>query len=274
VPADFTEVVYVVGGAIAGIDAIDCLDVEGESSHPYVAKMVFPDDEAEWVGTYFMNYPRVYHNTVILADGSLLAVGGVTAVDNHCSAQLTPERFEPPEVIASTEFVWDELASQEQKRGYHSIACLLPDGTVVSGGGDDKEDQDLNSEQSVEVFHPPYCYPESDRPDVVTSGIDPATTKDYEQEVEFDVRLKDSNTSVERVALLRPSSVTHGADMDQRYVELALSEPPQQVGTRMQHVTVQMPLDEFYAPPGYYMLFVVDSHGKVGHAVWIQLLQL
>ena len=75
------------------------------------------------------------------------------------------------------------------------------------------------------------------------------------------------------VALLRNNSVTHGVDMSQRYVELALADEFQAVGTRRYQVSVQMPIDGYYAPPGYYMLVVVDTLNKPSHAVWIHLVQ-
>ncbi len=271
-PEDFAEVVYLTGGALGGIDSADCSAGYGYSSHIGVEKMVSPDIGAAWESLpYVMEWPRVYHNTVILADGSLMAIGGVYAVEAECSPQLTPERFEPPEIFVDSDEEWHAMEAQQQKRGYHSVAFLLPDGTVVSGGGDDSEDPALNSEQSVEIFRPPYCYPESARPEVV-NDIYPEIAKDYGEEVTIEVRVTDDETSVRSVALVRPSSVTHGADMAQRYVELAHSGPTAAISERTLSITVQMPLNPFYAPEGHYMLFVVDSADRPSHAVWIQLL--
>jgi hypothetical protein len=271
-PADFTEVVYAMGGSVGGINGSDCSEAQGYSAHMYTEKMVFPDHDAEWEDTMPLWSSRVFHNTVILADGSLLTVGGVNAVDGECAARVIAERYEPIEIFDGSDEDWHELADQRQKRGYHSIACLLPDGTVVSGGGDDMENETLNSEQSVEVFRPPYCYPDEDRPAIEASDIEPETSKTWAEEIEFDVTLSDETTDIARVAIIRPSSVTHGVDMSQRYVQLAITSEPTQVSERQKHVTVQMPINKYYAPAGHYMLFVIDSDGLASEAVWIHLL--
>jgi hypothetical protein len=60
---------------------------------------------------------------------------------------------------------------------------------------------------------------------------------------------------IARVALIRAGSVTHGFHMDQRYVGLELR------GTTATEVTVKLPPNGNVAPPGAYMLFLVDGAG-------------
>jgi hypothetical protein len=60
--------------------------------------------------------------------------------------------------------------------------------------------------------------------------------------------------TIARVALMRCGSVTHGYDSDQRYIGLAFSQQGDQL-------TVTAPPDGATAPPGYYMLWVVDAAG-------------
>ena len=56
------------------------------------------------------------------------------------------------------------------------------------------------------------------------------------------------------MALIRNGSVTHSFNMDQRYVPLTFT----QVAGGL---TVTAPADARTAPPGHYMLFIVDDGG-------------
>ena len=53
---------------------------------------------------------------------------------------------------------------------------------------------------------------------------------------------------------MRAGSVTHTNNMDQRYVGLAI------VGRGADRLTVRAPRDGTYAPPGHYLLFIVDDN--------------
>src|SRR5260221_13073780 len=78
-----------------------------------------------------MNYRRAFANSVVLPNGEVVVVGGETYAvpfsDDH--AVLTPELWSP------TTETFMPLARQAVPRTYHSIALLLPDGRVLSGGG-------------------------------------------------------------------------------------------------------------------------------------------
>ena len=59
-----------------------------------------------------------------------------------------------------------------------------------------------------------------------------------------------AGTSITRVALIAPGSVTHAFDVDQRYVELKI------VRQTIVSVTVAVPSDPGVLPPGQYMLVI------------------
>jgi hypothetical protein len=61
---------------------------------------------------------------------------------------------------------------------------------------------------------------------------------------------------IDRVAIMRPGAPTHHTDTEQRYVRL----PPPVKGTN--ELTVTMISDRKKAPPGFYMLWIVDSSGR------------
>jgi hypothetical protein len=64
--------------------------------------------------------------------------------------------------------------------------------------------------------------------------------------------------------LIAPAAVTHGNDMHQRFVRL-----PMVAGGARTGATV--PESKALVPPGYYMLFVVDSAGVPSVAQFVHV---
>jgi len=65
--------------------------------------------------------------------------------------------------------------------------------------------------------------------------------------------------------LMRPGAVTHAFNQNQRYVGCAIS------GTTATAVKATAPPDGSIAPPGYYLLFLVDHDRVPSAAKWIRL---
>jgi galactose oxidase len=197
-----------------------------------------------WKTTASMNFARWWHNSVLLADGTMLVVGGGTS-GAFGGAILTPELYDP---VSAT---WTQMAAQAAPRMYHSTALLLPDGRVLSAG------QSHGSLQNTgEIFSPPYLFAGA-RPTITSA---PASTG-YNQR--FTITTPDF-ASIGRVALVKASSVTHSNNFDQRYVDLTY----QSNGSN--GLTATSPLDSNHAPPGWYMLFIVSS-GVPSVASWVQV---
>jgi len=65
--------------------------------------------------------------------------------------------------------------------------------------------------------------------------------------------------------LIRAGAATHSFNMDQRHVGLVIN-------TRARnHLTVTSPPDSNLAPPGFYMLFIVDTTGTPSVAEFLRL---
>ena len=83
--------------------------------------------------TASMSVGRRQHNLTILADGSVLATGGMSRANNVNVDLNNPvfaaERWDP------ATGTWTVLSSASRVREYHSSATLLPDGRVLTGGG-------------------------------------------------------------------------------------------------------------------------------------------
>ena len=71
--------------------------------------------------------------------------------------------------------------------------------------------------------------------------------------------------SIQSVALIAPSTVTHSVNTTQRYVGLDFEV----IGGGVLQVTG--PLTGNHAPPGYYMLFAVNQAGVPSIADWVQV---
>ena len=191
-----------------------------------------------------MAFPRRRHNVVVLADGTLLAVGGTRSADLENQAILAAEIWDP-----ATE-QWRTVASMTEARMYHSAAVLLPDGRVLSAGGE------ATGRVHAQIYSPPYLF-KGVRPTISSS---PAIAS---YGTTFSISTPNAS-SITSVAILRANAVTHAIDMNQRYVPLAFT-----VGTSS--LTVTAPASGNLAPPGYYLLVIKTSTGIPSVAAWLRI---
>jgi len=200
-----------------------------------------------------MAFPRAYHNLTLLPDGQVLVTGGGDTTD----AVGLDGAIGPAELWSPVTKSWTTLAAMQTPRLYHSIALLLPDGRVLVGGGGRFNGPAAATDQtSIEIFSPPYLF-KGARPVITTA---PATTS---YGATMMVPTPDA-ARIESVALVKPGSVTHSFNADQRYVPLSFTAS----GTAL---TVHAPANANLAPPGYYMLFIVDTNGIPSVAKFVRI---
>ena len=122
----------------------------------------------------------------------------------------------------------------------------------------------------AERYFPPYLW-RGRRPVVLsldgTGG--PSRVIVYGQT--FEVTVRADRPQRLRVGLMRLGSVTHGNNMDQRYVWLSEAFPRGERGPTTVTLSVRTPRDGSIAPPGDYMLFVVDGLGIPSEARFVRL---
>jgi hypothetical protein len=196
-----------------------------------------------------MHFPRFDHNLTVLADGSVLAVGGAARVTEYIDTGTLPTEVWNPDTNT-----WTVLASVHEPRLYHSTSALLPDGRVVVGGGGSLPPN--IDHRNLEFFSPPYLF-KGPRP---TISIAPSTTG-YAQTMT--VATPDA-AAISKVSFVPLAAVTHTLDMDQRYLELAFTAAS---GT----LSLTAPRDANMAPPGKYMLFLINSAGVPSEAAVVHL---
>jgi galactose oxidase len=202
-----------------------------------------------------MAYARSFCNSVVLPDGKVLVVGG----------QQHPQGFTDTGAVLSPE-LWDPttgdftiMAPEVVPRTYHSVAVLLPDGRVFSGGGGLCGTCATNH-PSGQIFTPPYLLnldgTAKARPNIVsapaTAALGSAITVT-------------TNATTPIFALVRTTAVTHTVNNDQRRIPLT---PATTNGTSY---TLNIPADAGAALPGYYLLYALDAQGTPSAAKIIKI---
>jgi hypothetical protein len=209
------------------------------------------DDSPTWRAVQSMHFGRRHLNATLLPDGQVLVTGGSSApgFDNSAGAVLSAEMWDP-----ATE-TWSVMAAQTRYRGYHSTALLLPDGRVLVGGGGHPDPRG-GAQVNFEIYSPPYLF-RGPRP---TITLAPAAVF-YGQT--FLVQTPDTDT-IENVNWIRLGSVTHAFNQNQGINRLDFSKTSN-------GLTVTAPPEANHAPPGYYMLFMLNGSGVPSKAHIIRL---
>jgi Domain of unknown function (DUF1929) len=192
--------------------------------------------------TQSMSSQRRLSTATLLADGKVLATGGSAVSNQLIGANTAAEIWNP------ATGTWTLGAAGALPRLYHSTALLLPDATVlVAGGGAPGPLTNLNAE----IYYPPYLFrlggTLAPRPSIVLAPEQLEIGQSF-------TLVAASAGGVSRVTLVKTGSVTHGWNMEQRFLELGFS-------ASFGSLSVEAPARSTDAPPGTYLLFVIDSAG-------------
>jgi hypothetical protein len=191
-----------------------------------------------------MNVARDKINSVLLPDGRVVFAGGTLPAAPPDGGPV--EIFDPANPGAGFQ-VGPVMKFQ---RGYHSAALLLADGSVLMGG-------DPNGGATPnERYLPSYFF--KARPTITSA---PAVLG---YGANFTVNTPQA-ARIAEVVLMRPGAVTHAFNQSQRYVGCAIVSA---AGTSVQATA---PSNHNVAPPGYYLLFIVDADRVPSLGGWVQL---
>jgi hypothetical protein len=155
--------------------------------------------------------------------------------------------------------VWYPADHMRVPRLYHSTALLLPDGSVMTAGLDEAFNLPPFNypEYRLEVYRPPYLF-RGPRPQLQSAP----ETVTYGAQLTVSCSSADS---IKSAALLRAGSCTHSFNPDQRYVGLAIA------GRSGNSLILESPPDGNVAPPGFYLLFILNSDGVPSIAAQVKL---
>ena len=211
-----------------------------------------------WTSTEPMHFARRHLNATVLPTGQVLVTGGTSAggFNTLSGAVHAAEVWDP------TSGHWTVLASNTIDRAYHSVSLLMPDGTVLHGASGDAAvpgSPDLYPRQTnSEIFRPPYLF-KGARPTITSLS---QTSVGYGQK--FTVNTP-NGLQITEVRWIRLGSVTHAFDANQRANSLKFTKTST-------NVKVTAPANGKLAPPGHYLVFILNRNGvpSVGKVIKVQ----
>jgi hypothetical protein len=201
---------------------------------------------------------RVQGNSVLLPNGKVLALGGSVQYEDVNSATLGADLFDPT-ITPWSSASWSSAGTTSYARLYHSVAFLLPDATVVSAGSNPNRG---TYEQHIEIYSPAYLF-NADGTWATRPVIQNTPANIGYGTGTFQVQTQDA-ANIKSVVLVRPASVTHAFNMEQRLVGLTFTPASGAL-------TVNFPPNSNVAPPGYYMLFLLNNAGVPSVASFVQV---
>jgi hypothetical protein len=199
-----------------------------------------------------MSQQRVELNAVMLPSQKVLVLGGSSQDEVASTASLNADLYDPESNSFSS------AGANSIPRLYHSMALLLPDATVWVAGSNPSYNV---YEPRVEIFKPAYLFnangTAATRPSISSMPSSIAWGG------AFTVSTPDA-ANISSVVLIRPGAPTHAFDTEQRVVGMSFTQGS---GT----LTVTAPPNGNIAPPGYYMLFLLNSSGVPSVAEFVKL---
>jgi hypothetical protein len=145
---------------------------------------------------------RIWSTATLLADGKVLVTGGSAVANKLTGVAYAATIWNP----ATGQ--WTPGASAVTPRLYHSIALLLPDGSVLTAaGGAPGPVKNLNAE----IYYPPYLFGAGGQPAARPSLATAPALLQLQVNQTFAVTMASSDP-ISRVTLLHSGAVTHTFD--------------------------------------------------------------
>lgn len=237
---------FIAGGAAT--------NVAGSPSTEQAAIIDLTDSPPRFQLLAPMTYARKFNNGVLLPNGEVMMIGGTTKgyEFSDWGSILTPEIWNP------TTGAWRKVANLAVPRNYHSVALLLPDGRVWTGGGglcDCTADH-----PDAQIYSPAYLFNADGSPaarPVITAAPDVVT---YGRTVTIA-----ASPTITQFTLIKLSAVTHDLNSDLRALRVPFTE------TSSGHYTLTFHSNPNVLTPGYWMLFALNSRGTPSVAKIIQV---
>lgn len=186
-----------------------------------------------------MNFARSNGNATIMPDGNIFLNGGHSSQSDLEFSVFTPEIYNPNTQTTK------EMSDAYFRRNYHASSLLLPDGRILTAGGD---------VWNAEVFYPPYLFTKNinnktvlaKRPQIVNLDKDIKRGEKVEIEV---------NGEITKVSLISTGSTTHAQGSESKFRNISF--------TKISNDKIEIKLDNNSndLQNGTYLLFVLNSKG-------------
>ena len=185
-----------------------------------------------------MNFARSNHNATIMPDGNIFINGGTSYNDLEFSV-FTPEIYNPNTQTTT------EMSYAYFRRNYHGTSLLLPDGRILTAGGD---------VWNAEIFYPPYLFTKdnnnktvlANRPQIL--NLDKNINRGEKVEVEVD-------GEISKVSLISTGSVTHAQGSETKFRNINFNK------ISNNKIEIQLDNNPNNIQNGTYLLFVLNSKG-------------
>jgi len=185
-----------------------------------------------------MNFARSDGNATIMPDGNIFLNGGHSYNDLEFSV-FTPEIYNPNTQTTK------EMSNSYFRRNYHASSLLLPDGRILTAGGD---------VWNAEIFYPPYLFAKNNNDKTVLAKRPQIVNLDKDikrgEKVEIEV-----NGEISKVSLISTGSTTHAQGSESKFRNINF--------TKVSNDKIEIKLDNNSnnLQNGTYLLFVLNSKG-------------
>lgn len=247
-PPAQNQTIMVLGGGGVG---------QSNSSTARTALIDIAAPNPAWVRGPDLAQATRYPITVLLPDDQVLVTGGSQYYRGMHGSDNRDTRIYN---VATNSFSW--AADSITGRDYHSGGILLPNGSVLTLGGNplygnkqDTEPQTFN--QEIDVYFPPYMF-QGTRPRIITAP------KVMDLQHSYNIKVSQPS-SIKYLRLMRPDNPTHVTDVNERSIAVSFT----QAGHGKLRIT--LPANSNLVPPSYYMLFAINNKGIPSAGYWVQV---
>ena len=185
-----------------------------------------------------MNFAREDGNATIMPDGNIFLNGGQSYNDLEFSV-FTPEIYNPNNQTTK------EMSNAYFRRNYHSTSILLPDGRILTAGGD---------VWNAEIFYPPYLFAKdindktilAKRPQIINLNKNIRRGEKVQIEV---------NGDISKVSLISTGSTTHAQGSESKFRNINFTKVSDN------KIEIKLNKNPNDLQNGTYLLFVLNSIG-------------